>query len=331
MRRAIAVEKVKTLPRRESASKASDLPPISRPITPPRSRATSQDLSAGVSPSKRPQSARSVDSDLYHIKLPSSPPMEIKPAPWAQYRGPTPQAMLPSSRSQSIKSTTTTPSIVSRGGSLLDQLLAERSQVTSPTTSSVLLESDTESTRSTPKAKRTQPLPTVRSRGGRTETGIVTPFDAEIEGSIGGSPPESDEDEPSVALPHSAVKKIQRPTGFIEGDDDRSSVAGSTTTSRAAWSERKEETYDKRMAARRESISKYEASKGSPSTVKATATPSFAQKKGVSGVNANETPLGMRMTDRKTSLPDEIHGFKKYNPTPRLVPGGRRETPEYQV
>ncbi|OCF35112.1 hypothetical protein I316_03152 [Kwoniella heveanensis BCC8398] len=47
---------------------------------------------------------------------------------------------------------------------------------------------------------------------------IVVPIRAGEDGSIGGSPPESDEDEPSVLLPHSALKHVQRPT-VIERQD----------------------------------------------------------------------------------------------------------------
>ncbi|WVQ65565.1 uncharacterized protein L199_003742 [Kwoniella botswanensis] len=53
---------------------------------------------------------------------------------------------------------------------------------------------------------------------------LVVPINPEID-NIGGSPPSSDEDEPSVQLPHSAVKHVQRPTTIVqdasdEDDDD---------------------------------------------------------------------------------------------------------------
>ncbi|WVR06528.1 hypothetical protein IAU60_003559 [Kwoniella sp. DSM 27419] len=41
---------------------------------------------------------------------------------------------------------------------------------------------------------------------------IIVPFRKGEDGYIGGSPPESDDDEPSVHLPHSALKHVQRPT-----------------------------------------------------------------------------------------------------------------------
>ncbi|WWC88638.1 uncharacterized protein L201_003551 [Kwoniella dendrophila CBS 6074] len=51
---------------------------------------------------------------------------------------------------------------------------------------------------------------------------IVIPIDPTGEGLSGDSPPESDEDEPSVQLPHSAVKHVQRPTTVrdVDSDDD---------------------------------------------------------------------------------------------------------------
>ncbi|WWD05085.1 hypothetical protein V865_003157 [Kwoniella europaea PYCC6329] len=53
---------------------------------------------------------------------------------------------------------------------------------------------------------------------------LVVPINPEID-NVGGSPPSSDEDEPSVQLPHSAVKHVQRPTTIVqdasdEDDDD---------------------------------------------------------------------------------------------------------------
>jgi hypothetical protein len=45
----------------------------------------------------------------------------------------------------------------------------------------------------------------------RKSFGLSIPIDGD-EGSLAGSPPDSDEDTPSVPLPHSAVKHVQRPT-----------------------------------------------------------------------------------------------------------------------
>jgi hypothetical protein len=65
---------------------------------------------------------------------------------------------------------------------------------------------------------------------------IVIPIDPN-EGSVGGSPPSSDSDRPSVAVPHSARKHVRRPMNFRDADQDDdtaseySSVSAATTTS----------------------------------------------------------------------------------------------------
>ncbi|WWC70968.1 uncharacterized protein I206_104921 [Kwoniella pini CBS 10737] len=61
-------------------------------------------------------------------------------------------------------------------------------------------------------------------RSSKKQGKIVIPINPDSETEIGLSPPESDEDEPSVHLPHSAVKRIQRPTimrgsGSEDADD----------------------------------------------------------------------------------------------------------------
>ncbi|WVQ96537.1 hypothetical protein IAU59_003642 [Kwoniella sp. CBS 9459] len=62
--------------------------------------------------------------------------------------------------------------------------------------------------------------PTPRRTSHKKET-IVIPIHAGEDDSIGGSPPESDEDEPSVLLPHSALKHVQRPTVIERNDPSR--------------------------------------------------------------------------------------------------------------
>ncbi|KAK8858768.1 hypothetical protein IAR55_002997 [Kwoniella newhampshirensis] len=103
----------------------------------------------------------------------------------------------------------------------VDRLLEERSTystIRSPSPSQV-------SHATTPKASRRgiftcsstpEQSPTRHRPQGQS---IVVPIDITVDGSIGGSPPESDEDEPSVQLPHSALKHVQRPT-TINNDDD---------------------------------------------------------------------------------------------------------------
>ncbi|ORY30553.1 hypothetical protein BCR39DRAFT_572194 [Naematelia encephala] len=146
----------------------------------------------------RPTTQDSSTSPPLSPKVPQPSPVQpvqsavmIAPkAPWKQVSGAPPA------------------SIPARGGSLLDQYLESRSMVsTSPPSSTI-------SPPSTPRARATAlpPSPAPRRvQKGRNSTGMIVPLDEEIEGSIGGSPPESDEDEPSVDLPHSALKFVQRP------------------------------------------------------------------------------------------------------------------------
>ena len=48
---------------------------------------------------------------------------------------------------------------------------------------------------------------------------MIIPYDPTTEGSTAGSRPDSDEDEPSVVLPHSAVKFVRRPLEINDGTD----------------------------------------------------------------------------------------------------------------
>ncbi|WRT67981.1 uncharacterized protein IL334_004956 [Kwoniella shivajii] len=77
---------------------------------------------------------------------------------------------------------------------------------------------------STPRATRTgvtaRTVTSPSLRGNTRQNKIVVPIDPEIDGVIGDSPPESDEDDPSVQLPHSAVKRVQRPTPIHESDSE---------------------------------------------------------------------------------------------------------------
>lgn len=59
---------------------------------------------------------------------------------------------------------------------------------------------------------------------------LSIPIDDE---SVAGSPPDSDEDTPSVPLPHSAVKHVQRPTPVQRAASPATTVSGSDETARA--------------------------------------------------------------------------------------------------
>jgi len=190
-----------------------------------------------------------------HFALPLSPPAQIKPLSWAEYNPPvTRSTIMPTAQKRSVA-----PSVVTSGGSLLDQFYHQHSGPSSPSNSGESVIHETETQPSTPKA-RSYALPSDRNatptpRSSRP--GMTIPFDTSIEGSIGGSPPESDEDEPSVALPHSAVTRIQRATNFVDSDDVSSvgepvkreplrsvSRASTQPSPRVSWSQRKEQGYE---------------------------------------------------------------------------------------
>ncbi|KAK1925858.1 hypothetical protein DB88DRAFT_539263 [Papiliotrema laurentii] len=67
-----------------------------------------------------------------------------------------------------------------------------------------------------------------------SERQLVIPVDIELEGSVSGSPPESDEEDPSVDVPHSAKSFVQRPTIVVQRNDDISSDANSYRTGSTA-------------------------------------------------------------------------------------------------
>ncbi|KAK4686459.1 hypothetical protein P7C73_g3665, partial [Tremellales sp. Uapishka_1] len=81
-------------------------------------------------------------------------------------------------------------------GSLLDQWIASQ-QPSTPRSPHIARQVATVS-------EAPHLLPTVRDH-------LVIPIDLTVDGSPGGSPPESDEGKPSVELPHSAVRYIKRP------------------------------------------------------------------------------------------------------------------------
>lgn len=142
------------------------------------------------------QSARLVSPD-------SSPSSRVAPsmAPWANGFAPHPPSGRPG-----------------RGGSLLDQML----------------EAQSNSSRASSPGSDDTVGPSHQHQNQHQNQRIVIPIDAN-EGSVGGSPPSSDSDRPSVAVPHSARKHVRRPVSYRapEQDDDTaseySSVSAATT------------------------------------------------------------------------------------------------------
>jgi hypothetical protein len=113
-------------------------------------------------------------------------------APWATDRAPRNHADAPPR----------VPATYAGGGSLLDQMLESQS-MSSRSTSSRASSAGSDDT-------------VGPSNHGQA---MVIPLDPQ-EGSVGGSPPSSDSDEPSVVLPTSARKYVRRPVTHATNDDD---------------------------------------------------------------------------------------------------------------
>lgn len=217
------------------------------------------------------------------------------------------------------------------GGSLLDQLESMRESSRAP------------SRLSSPESDRTigpVGIPVEQAYGPPRP-----PLAIEIDdgGSIGGSPPSSDSDDPSVTLPHSARKYVRRPIPYAEADrDDNVSEISSFTASSGS------------SAPRARSPTR---SRGVTSSIGPRGRVASRQHDGPGVSGTNMTPLGSRRPDRYASTtaaaervpwsermgkPDDlidmgsrgaradtVHGFKWHD-----GPGAmraRRLTQEYKV
>jgi hypothetical protein len=133
----------------------------------------------------------------------------------------------------------------------------------------------------------------------RKSFGLSIPIDGD-EGSLAGSPPDSDEDTPSVPLPHSAVKHVQRPTPVqlrSASPSESSGVSSKTKYPYSTQPSHRDETsraYDHKRASR--------LSSGAGARASTT--------------GSNTTPLGsMRI---KGASENKIHGFKVHERKPWL-------------
>lgn len=146
------------------------------------------------SPRAEPAASRHKRTESRELISPlnSPPPFRSRLEPsWTTIKGPSTRTMSPMPRRAAARI----------GGSLLDQM-----------------EHQSQSSRaSSPGSDRTE----VPSNSGRSYETLEIPIDPS-EGSIGGSPPESDSDDPSVPVPHSARKYVRRPIPFNDGADDDS-------------------------------------------------------------------------------------------------------------
>lgn len=195
------------------------------------------------------------------VSPPQSPvKKQMKPAPWAGAQPPAaPKAMLQAP----------TP-VVSSGGSYLDRYHAAHSQTTSSN-------KDGEGS-PTPTKPPHRPLKD-RFTG---RTSIVVPYAHGEEPSA--SPPESDEDAPSVHLPHSAVKHVQRPITINRDSGSASPVSVASSS----------------VASSRQG--------GGSGVWRQTFT---TMSRAVSG--SNSTPLGKRQPTGPGAA-GRIHGFKVHRP-----------------
>lgn len=194
-------------------------------------------------------------------RMPSPPQSPVKkqkkPAPWAggKLAPAAPKAMLQAPRP-----------VAASGGSLLDQYHATHTQSTAG-------ETDRE-------GSPTPTKPPHRSLKDRFtgRTSIVVPYAHGEEPSA--SPPESDEDAPSVHLPHSAVKYVQRPITINRDSGSASpvSVASSSVASSRQGGGVWRQTFN-------------------------------TMSRTVSG--SNSTPLGSR---QPSQLAGRVHGFKVHKP-----------------
>lgn len=154
----------------------------------------------------------------------SSPPPMIRPTPWSTVQTDLLRAQvhcgtqcLGSDLPQYERTEPKPARNALAGGSLLDQYYATHPQRTSASLwQGCATLSDS--------AHTTRPKGTSSLAGSYSTpscglvTAITIPFNPDLEGSIAGSPPSSDEDAPSVTLPRSAQKFVQRPVKVTEGD-----------------------------------------------------------------------------------------------------------------
>lgn len=187
----------------DSISSRQDSDSASAPTASRTSIATDQ-TTGSITPrgtsNRRPQisrsrsRSRSRSTSPVSVRVPTPPTTSSRP-PWQVQTAPRPQPRAPSG---------------STGGSLLDQLNSMRSGTsTSSTTTSTRSSSPASDTTIGP-ARPSSRIPAYRS--------LNIDLDVTQEGSIGGSPPSSDSDKPSVLVPHGSRQHVRRPTAFADPD-----------------------------------------------------------------------------------------------------------------
>lgn len=132
------------------------------------------------------------------VRVPTPPTTSSKP-PWQVQMAPRHRSKAPQPQTQG-------------GGSLLDQLNSARSASSTISTAA--------STRtSSPASDRTIGPPHL-STGLPAHRILNIELDVSKEGSIGGSPPSSDSDKPSVPVPHGSRQYVRRPVAYADPEPD---------------------------------------------------------------------------------------------------------------
>lgn len=246
-----------------------EAPNFGRPITP----SAASDFSSRLYSSSQPP-----DSP------PPTPKPRIPPPPWERGQ-------------QVIKVAET--SAPSASGSLQDQYWASKAtpQADDQTSSSTGLQirgralRDAHSTMSVSSVDRS---PTPRGSGRQGQQSRVAyriPVREERDGSIGESPPTSDEDNPAVKLPHSAVKHVQRPTTTIDVSPSRAgSVVPSTTAISALELPSRAASLASRVHPSR--AAQITASRPAPAPSKTSKASASARSTGTNGVPMGKSKYG---------------------------------------
>jgi hypothetical protein len=160
---------------------------------------------------------------------------------------------------------------------------------------------------------------------------IVIPLNPN-EGSLGGSPPSSDSDRPSVAVPHSARKHVRRPLEFASADQDDDDVSQYSSVSAATTSSETSTTAPARRSTFQHAISRIPPApinRLPPAARPARAIP--AARGAPIASSSNTTPLGNRVASGSTR-PFEVSGgsstgfggFKWHQGTQETAPAPKR-------
>lgn len=271
------------------ASAASDRTEISVPRKPLRDRFAAPLISP---PSGQTQRT---------MPEPPTPPPEIPPAPWAaNHRNATQEP-----RVQAGRPATSASSELpwwERGGTLNDEVQAARasSYAASTTSPPGTPRAASRDVVHAPNASPTPRRPGVdhRQHSGR---GLAVPVhDME---SLGGSPPDSDEDHPNVALPHSAIKRVQRPIEFSQPPSNAGSGRSRSDSTTSDHRSSNGNAYAGRSVDQQGLGARIRGASGSGSAA------GGGQHRAVSTTGTNSTPLGPPRNGGLGGTTGKLHGF----------------------